>query len=194
MHGGLLDADECRVVRSAATVSMLFPSGMHTSHTSMPCVRPARLLKLASDALASNGISHASLVPLDRALKCRTQPHASSLFRQDELERFTGDPSCTCLLMATGHSGAGGLDLKVASTAFILDPLPHARLEMQAAAHMRRLGSSSAVRVIRVLAADTVEQAMLRLQLHNRQAGAATASRSVGAFSEQVLMSFFRAL
>lgn len=66
---------------------------------------------------------------------------------------------------------SAGLTLTVASTAFILEPCLNPGLEAQAAARIHRLGQGASTRVVRLLASDTVEQNVLRLQQHKLTAG-----------------------
>jgi hypothetical protein len=69
--------------------------------------------------------------------------------RQAELQRFLHDPGCTCLLLLMSNSsGAAGLNLTVATTAFILDPAPNPGLEAQAAARIYRLGQTKPTRLV----------------------------------------------
>jgi hypothetical protein len=90
-------------------------------------------------------------VSLKRAITAKKQT-AALRSRQDELQRFLTDPSCTCLLLLmSGSSGAAGLNLTAASTVFILDPAPNPGLEAQAAARVYRLGQTKPTRVCSVL-------------------------------------------
>jgi E3 ubiquitin-protein ligase SHPRH len=105
---------------------------------------PRRLLRLTSEALAANGVPHASMVAL-----ATTAAHTGLASRQAELQRFLHDPECTCLLLLMSNSsGAAGLNLTAASTAFILEPAPNPGLEAQAAARIYRLGQSKATRLV----------------------------------------------
>lgn len=103
-----------------------------------------RLLRVTADALTAHGISHASMVALT------TKAGANGLSaRQAELQRFLHDPDCTCLLLLMSNSsGAAGLNLTVATTAFILDPAPNPGLEAQAAARIYRLGQTKPTRLV----------------------------------------------
>ena len=57
----------------------------------------------------------------------------------------------------------------MATTCFLLDPAINPGIEAQAAARIYRLGQSKPTRVVRLLAEDTIEQRVLRLQQHKAQ-------------------------
>jgi hypothetical protein len=62
----------------------------------------------------------------------RTPPGSNLAARQAELHRFQHDPSCpVLLLLMSNSSGAAGLTLNMATTAFILEPAINPGLEAQ---------------------------------------------------------------
>jgi hypothetical protein len=75
---------------------------------------------------------------------CRVGPRlpcpagGSPTVRQAALHTFLHDPSCrVLLLLMSNSSGAAGLTLTAASTAFILDPPLHPGMEAQVRLHPR---------------------------------------------------------
>ncbi|KIY92034.1 hypothetical protein MNEG_15928 [Monoraphidium neglectum] len=90
--------------------------------------------------------------------------------RQAELLRFQHDPACPVLLLLMSNaSGAAGLTLTCATTAFILEPPLNPGLEAQAAARIHRLGQTHPTRV------DTVEDRVIAYSAWRQQQGQAAA-------------------
>ena len=97
-----------------------------------------------------------------------TPPNA----RMAALGSFKNDGQVKVLLLLMSNaSGAAGLTLTEATTAFILEPSINPGLEAQASARIHRMGQTKPTRVIRFIAQDTIEERVLELQLHKKKAG-----------------------
>jgi SNF2 family DNA or RNA helicase len=120
-----------------------------------------RSLRLVGSALSAMGVGYGAMLGGD--------PSA----RQRALQRFLDPHSdCRVLLLQTSHaSGAAGLTLTVADTAFLLEPALSPGLEAQAAARVHRMGQRRAARVVRFVAARTVDERVLDLQAHRLAGG-----------------------
>lgn len=103
--------------------------------------------------LQANRVGHASFMAPGQAN------------RDKALHDFYSDPQCKVLLVLMSTSGgAAGLTLTRATTVFIMEPPVNPGLQAQAAARIHRLGQTKPTRVVRLIAADTVEAAVLRMQ------------------------------
>jgi len=121
-----------------------------------------RLLRLVAEALTAQGMECASLHGV-------AQPK-----RLENLHRFQHDPGCAALTVIMNHAGgAAGLTLTSANVAFFMEPCINPGLEQQAAARIFRLGQKKPARVIRLLAEDSVDFAVLELQKWKVECGSA---------------------
>ncbi|KAG1657559.1 hypothetical protein FOA52_006759 [Chlamydomonas sp. UWO 241] len=81
---------------------------------------------------------------------------------QAQLQSFVDDPHMRVLLVPLMHdSGAAGLTL---TTVVIMEPSLDPALEAQAAARVHRMGQTKPTRIVRLVTAQSVEQAVLTLQ------------------------------
>lgn len=126
-----------------------------------------RLLTLAGDALAANGVRVASLVgSLD---KKRAALADFSAFADVLLVPLFGGAS------GAGGGGAAGLTLTQASTVFLLEPALQPGIERQAAGRIARIGQSEETRCVRLLIKDTVETKIVEWQRMRLADGASAA-------------------
>jgi superfamily II DNA or RNA helicase len=83
--------------------------------------------------------------------------------RQARVERFQNDPKCRLFLISL-KAGGLGLNLTAADYVFILDPWWNPAVEAQAVDRAHRIGQVKQVFAYRLIARDTVEEKVLRLQ------------------------------
>lgn len=121
-----------------------------------------RLLRLVGEALTANSVGHTTLAGVTLAK------------REEALRLFAADPNCTVLtVLLSSSSGAAGLTLTSASVAFLMEPCINPGLEAQASARIFRLGQTRPTRVIRLVAQDTVDLAVLEQQKRKAESGSA---------------------
>ncbi len=87
--------------------------------------------------------------------------------RQARVERFQTDPECRLFLISL-KAGGLGLNLTAADYVFILDPWWNPAVEAQAVDRAHRIGQSKHVFVYRLLAQETVEEKVAKLQESKR--------------------------
>ncbi len=87
--------------------------------------------------------------------------------RQAKVERFQTDPDCRLFLISL-KAGGQGLNLTAADYVFILDPWWNPAVEAQAVDRAHRIGQDRNVFAYRLIARDTVEEKILKLQEHKR--------------------------
>ncbi|MCY2930390.1 MAG: C-terminal helicase domain-containing protein, partial [Planctomycetota bacterium] len=87
--------------------------------------------------------------------------------RQSRVERFQSDPACGLFLISL-KAGGLGLNLTAAEYVFLLDPWWNPAVEAQAIDRAHRIGQTRQVFAYRLIAADTVEQHVLKLQQTKR--------------------------
>jgi SNF2 family DNA or RNA helicase len=73
------------------------------------------------------------------------------------------------VLLASLKAGGTGLNLTAADHVFILDPWYNPAAEQQAADRAHRIGQTRPVMVYRLVARDTVEEGIVRLQERKRK-------------------------
>merc|ERR1711972_739899 len=83
--------------------------------------------------------------------------------RNDALLAFNSDPSLKVILISL-KAGGEGLNLQVANHVFLLDPWWNPAGEMQAIQRAHRIGQTRAVRAVRFITKDTVEEKIVALQ------------------------------
>lgn len=83
--------------------------------------------------------------------------------RRKVVERFDRDPACMVFLM-TLKTGGVGLNLTVADTVFIFEPWWNKAAEEQAINRLHRFGQKAKVHSFSLIARDTIEEKILRLQ------------------------------
>ena len=100
--------------------------------------------------------------------------------REAAVKAFAASPTTHALLVSmrgTSSSGAAGLTLTMASHAFLMEPVMNFGLEAQAVGRINRIGQTTTPVIERIVAADTIEQQILRLAEKKRalQRGGCTA-------------------
>jgi len=87
--------------------------------------------------------------------------------RQQRVDRFQGDAGCPVFLISL-KAGGFGLNLTAADYVFVLDPWWNPAAEAQAIDRAHRLGQQRKVVAYRLVATDTVEEKVLKLQDQKR--------------------------
>ena len=83
--------------------------------------------------------------------------------RRSVLKTFQTDPGVHAILMSL-KAGGEGLNLQAADHVFIMDPWWNPAVELQAVQRAHRIGQTKAVKAIRFITDDTIEERMLQLQ------------------------------
>jgi len=83
--------------------------------------------------------------------------------RQARVDRFQSDTACPLFLISI-KAGGLGLNLTAADYCFILDPWWNPAVEAQAIDRAHRIGQTKKVFAYRLIAKDTVEEKILKLQ------------------------------
>lgn len=87
--------------------------------------------------------------------------------RQERVEHFQADVECRLFLISL-KAGGQGLNLTAADYVFILDPWWNPAVEAQAVDRAHRIGQQQRVFAYRLIARDTVEEKILKLQANKR--------------------------
>jgi Superfamily II DNA/RNA helicases, SNF2 family len=114
----------------------------------------ASMLDLIASTLEENAISH-----------CRLD--GSTKNRGEVVERFQNDPSIPVFLISL-KAGGVGLNLTAADTVIHFDPWWNPAVEAQATDRAHRIGQKNVVTSIKLIARDTVEERVLRMQEKKR--------------------------
>lgn len=88
--------------------------------------------------------------------------------RQSRVRRFQEDPNCQIFLISL-KAGGHGLNLTAADYVFILDPWWNPAIEAQAIDRAHRMGQTKPVVAYRLIARETVEDKIVKLQQSKRQ-------------------------
>jgi superfamily II DNA or RNA helicase len=166
-HRGLVDSAHRR--ESSAKFDVLLPRLRELAaegHKALVFSQFTTLLGLLRERLDSEGI------PYDY-LDGRTRD------RRARVDRFQTDPSCALFLISL-KAGGVGLNLTAAEYVFLLDPWWNPAVEAQAIDRTHRIGQTREVFAYRVIAADTVEDKVLRLQESKRALADAVLSADGG--------------
>jgi superfamily II DNA or RNA helicase len=162
-HPALLPLDEARTVARSAKVEALLDqldAALPAGERVLVFSQWVRMLDEVDRALATRGIPS---LRLDGSTRDRAAVVAA-------FQRPDGPPVLTISITA----GGTGLTLTAADRVVLLDPWWNPAVEEQAAARAHRLGRDRPVTVVRLVAADTVEEKVLALQAHKRRLFAAT--------------------
>ncbi len=112
------------------------------------------------------------LALLERELELRGYAYAyldgSTRNRQEQVDRFQGDPE-TQLFLISLKAGGVGLNLTAAEYVFLLDPWWNPAVEAQAIDRTHRIGQTRTVFAYRLVARDTIEEKILQLQASKRE-------------------------
>ena len=87
--------------------------------------------------------------------------------RAQLVERFQNDPQLKVFVM-TLKTGGVGLNLTAADTVFILDPWWNTSAETQAIDRTHRIGQKKTVFTYRLIAKDSIEEKIMKLQQHKK--------------------------
>jgi len=112
------------------------------------------MLKIMEDYLERENISYAYM-------------DGSSKDRQEEVERFNGDPNLKVFLLSLKVGGVG-LNLTSADTVIIYEPWWNPAVENQAIDRVHRIGQNNSVLAYRLITKGTIEEKMLELQNRKR--------------------------
>ena len=88
--------------------------------------------------------------------------------RASVVDRFQTDPSCRVFLISL-KAGGVGLNLTAAGYVFLLDPWWNPAVEAQAIDRTHRIGQTEPVFAYKMIARDTVEEKILKLQSSKRK-------------------------
>lgn len=99
--------------------------------------------------------------------------------RAVRVERFQQDASCQLFLISL-KAGGVGLNLTAAEYVFLLDPWWNPAVEMQAIDRTHRIGQTKPVFAYRLVARETVEERILKLQSQKRALADAILDAGVG--------------
>jgi len=88
--------------------------------------------------------------------------------RKEKVDRFQSDATCPLFLISL-KAGGHGLNLTAADYVFILDPWWNPAVEAQAIDRTHRMGQKNRVFAYRIIAKDTVEEKVLKLQDTKRE-------------------------
>ena len=83
--------------------------------------------------------------------------------RANAIQTFRSDPWCTVMLVSL-KAGGVGLNLTMASRAYLVEPYWNPSVENQAVDRIHRLGQTKEVTTIRVIVKDSIEENILALQ------------------------------
>jgi len=103
--------------------------------------------------------------------------------RQQHVDRFQTDPECKLFLISL-KAGGLGLNLTAAQYVFLLDPWWNPAVEAQAIDRAHRIGQTEQVFAYRLIAKDTVEEKVLKLQQTKRELADAIINADNGLISK----------
>ncbi len=92
--------------------------------------------------------------------------------RQEQVDRFQNDPGIPVFLISL-KAGGVGLNLSAADTVIHFDPWWNAAVEAQATDRAHRIGQTRVVTAYKLIARDTVEEKILKLQTRKRELASA---------------------
>ena len=155
-HPGLLD--KSKVDEGSAKVDSLLAQldeVMDGDHKALVFSQFTSLLAIVRRKLDANGVKY-------EYLDGRTRD------RQAAVDRFQTDPTCKLFLVSL-KAGGVGLNLTAAEYVFLLDPWWNPAVEAQAIDRAHRIGQTRQVFAYRLIAKDTVEEKVLKLQESKRE-------------------------
>ncbi|MGH2690012.1 MAG: DEAD/DEAH box helicase, partial [Actinomycetota bacterium] len=154
-HPGLIDA--ARAGEPSAKIDLLVPQLVEVAaegHKAIVFSQFTKLLAILKERLDREGLSY-------QYLDGRTTD------RQARVRAFQEDPACRLFLISL-KAGGQGLNLTAAEYVFLLDPWWNPAVEAQAIDRAHRIGQDRPVFAYRIIARDTVEEKVLRLQESKR--------------------------
>jgi SNF2 family DNA or RNA helicase len=96
--------------------------------------------------------------------------------RQARVEHFQEDPNCRAFLISL-KAGGLGLNLTAAEYVFLLDPWWNPAVESQAIDRAHRIGQENPVFAYRLIARDTIEEKILKMQEEKKALADAVVAR-----------------
>jgi SNF2 family DNA or RNA helicase len=159
-HPGLLDPK--RTGDSSAKLEMLLEQlteVLAEGHKALVFSQFTSLLAIVRQTLDARSITY-------EYLDGKTQD------RQARVERFQNDPDCRLFLISL-KAGGLGLNLTAAEYVFLLDPWWNPAVEAQAVDRAHRIGQTRQVFAYRLIARDTIEEKVMKLQETKRDLAAA---------------------
>ncbi|CAE7234061.1 rhp16, partial [Symbiodinium necroappetens] len=114
--------------------------------------------------------------------------------REDALAAFNEDPNMKVILISL-KAGGEGLNLQVANHVFLMDPWWNPASEMQAIQRAHRIGQTKAVKAVRFITSDTIEEKIIKLQEKKQlvfDASIDGSATSLGKLTEQDLRFLFQ--
>ena len=106
--------------------------------------------------------------------------------RQERVERFQDDESCSLFLISL-KAGGQGLNLTAADYVYILDPWWNPAVEAQAIDRAHRMGQVRPVNAYRIICRDTVEEKIVELKKSKRELADAIISADKSLISDLTL-------
>jgi superfamily II DNA or RNA helicase len=155
-HPGLLD--KTRVGEPSAKLDTLLPrlaEVVEEGHKALVFSQFTSLLSIVRQRLDAKGTVYEYL-------------DGGTRDRQACVERFQNDPDCKLFLISL-KAGGLGLNLTAAQYVFLLDPWWNPSVEAQAIDRAHRIGQQKNVFAYRLIAKDTVEEKVLKLQQTKRE-------------------------
>ncbi len=150
-HPGLID--QSRKAEPCAKLDMLLPQleeVMDEGHKVLVFSQFTSLLAILRDRLDTDKVPY-------EYLDGKTRDRGS------RVEHFQKDPACKLFLISL-KAGGLGLNLTAAEYVFLLDPWWNPAVEAQAIDRTHRIGQTRQVFAYRLIARDTVEEKVLKLQ------------------------------
>ncbi|CAE7019970.1 rhp16 [Symbiodinium sp. KB8] len=114
--------------------------------------------------------------------------------REDALAAFNEDANMKVILISL-KAGGEGLNLQVANHVFLMDPWWNPASEMQAIQRAHRIGQTKAVKAVRFITSDTIEEKIIKLQEKKQlvfDASIDGSATSLGKLTEQDLRFLFQ--
>lgn len=92
--------------------------------------------------------------------------------RQERIDKFNGDPSISCFLLSTNACGMG-INLTSADTCIMHDIAVNPFVDLQAEDRCHRIGQTKPVKIIKLVAKDTVDSDIYDMQVRKLKMNAA---------------------
>lgn len=169
-HPGLLD--DARKAAGSAKIDLLLEKllpATEEGHKALVFSQFTSLLSLVRTELDSRKVPYTYL-------------DGQTSDRQRVVEQFQQDSACRVFLISL-KAGGVGLNLTAAEYVFLLDPWWNPAVESQAIDRAHRIGQTRRVIAYRLIAKDTVEEKVLKLQEQKRQLADAILSAEGGALA-----------
>ncbi|MBX2802626.1 MAG: DEAD/DEAH box helicase [Myxococcales bacterium] len=157
-HPGLLPFPEARRVRRSSKVEALVEHVQQVMRGGSRCLVFSQWVQLL-DRVAER-LHDASISCLRLQGDTRDRASVVAAFQAPD-----GPP----VLLISIKAGGTGLNLTAADVVFLLDPWWNPQVEDQATDRAHRIGQTRPVTVVRLVAADTVEERIVELQGHKRR-------------------------